>query len=94
MAEAMVDRGATFSTEANRASRNPRGPGGQALAGRDEHRSGVMPKSAVETLTAPRIDRVNTFEAPNTVVPKPIGAKIQGAAGERCGPGLSQQGPC
>jgi alpha-N-arabinofuranosidase len=28
-----------------------------------------------QTLAAPRIDSVNTFEAPNTVVPKPIAAK-------------------
>jgi alpha-L-arabinofuranosidase len=31
-----------------------------------------------ETLTAPRVDSVNTFEAPNTVAPKPVAAKIQG----------------
>ena len=31
-----------------------------------------------ETLTAPKVDSVNTFDAPNTVVPKPISAKIQG----------------
>ena len=31
-----------------------------------------------ETLTAPKVDSVNTFEAPNTVVPKPISAKVQG----------------
>ena len=30
-----------------------------------------------ETLTAPRVDSVNTFDAPNTVTPKPITAKIQ-----------------
>src|SRR5271165_3499166 len=36
-------------------------------------------KSAVgETLTAPKVDSVNTFEAPNTVVPKPISANIAG----------------
>ena len=31
-----------------------------------------------ETLTAPKVDSVNTFEAPNTVAPKPISAKVQG----------------
>jgi alpha-N-arabinofuranosidase len=31
-----------------------------------------------ETLTAPAIDSVNTFEAPNTVVPKPASAQVQG----------------
>jgi alpha-N-arabinofuranosidase len=41
--------------------------------------AGVTPRSAAgETLTAPRVDSVNTFEAPNTVAPKPIAAKVQG----------------
>ena len=31
-----------------------------------------------ETLTAPKVDSINTFDAPNTVVPKPISAKAQG----------------
>jgi alpha-N-arabinofuranosidase len=31
-----------------------------------------------ETLTAPKVDSVNTFEAPNTVVPKPVSAKVEG----------------
>jgi alpha-N-arabinofuranosidase len=31
-----------------------------------------------ETLTAPTVDSVNTFDAPNTVVPKPASTKIQG----------------
>ena len=40
---------------------------------------GITPKSAAgETLTAPKVDSVNSFEAPNTVVPKPISAKVQG----------------
>jgi alpha-N-arabinofuranosidase len=40
--------------------------------------SGVTAKSAVgETLTAPKVDSVNTFEAPKTVMPKPITAKIK-----------------
>jgi alpha-N-arabinofuranosidase len=41
--------------------------------------AGVAARSAAgETLTAPRVDSVNTFEAPNTVVPKPFTAKAQG----------------
>ncbi|MBZ5516317.1 MAG: alpha-N-arabinofuranosidase [Acidobacteriia bacterium] len=39
----------------------------------------ITAKSAVgETLTAPKVDSVNTFEAPNAVVPKPVSAKVQG----------------
>jgi alpha-N-arabinofuranosidase len=34
--------------------------------------------AAGETLTAPKVDSVNTFEAPNTVAPKPFSAKIAG----------------
>jgi alpha-L-arabinofuranosidase len=42
--------------------------------------AGLTPKSAAgETLTAPRVDSVNSFEAPTTVVPKPIAAKMSGA---------------
>jgi alpha-L-arabinofuranosidase len=41
---------------------------------------GVTPKSATgETLTAPKVDSVNSFEASNIVVPKPISAKVQGS---------------
>ena len=41
--------------------------------------TGITPKSAAgETLTAPKVDSVNSFEAPKTVVPKPISAKVQG----------------
>ena len=41
---------------------------------------GIAPKSATgETLTAPRVDSVNTFEAPNTVVPKPVPVEVQGS---------------
>jgi alpha-N-arabinofuranosidase len=41
--------------------------------------SGVTPRSATgETLTAPRVDSVNTFEASHTVVPKPIAASVRG----------------
>jgi alpha-N-arabinofuranosidase len=40
---------------------------------------GITAKSASgETLTAPKVDSVNTFTAPDTVVPKPIAAKVQG----------------
>src|SRR3954468_7843353 len=38
----------------------------------------VTAKSAAgETLTAPKVDSVNTFDAPNTVAPKPISARVQ-----------------
>ena len=41
--------------------------------------AGITAKSAAgETLTAPKVDSVNTFEAPNTVVPKAISAKVEG----------------
>ncbi len=41
--------------------------------------SGMNARSAAgETLTAPKVDSVNAFDAPNAVVPKPIAAKIQG----------------
>jgi alpha-N-arabinofuranosidase len=41
--------------------------------------TGITPRSAAgETLTAPRVDSVNTFEAPDTVVPKPIPAQVRG----------------
>ena len=40
--------------------------------------SGINTKSAAgETLTASKVDSVNTFNAPNTVVPKPVSAKAQ-----------------
>ena len=40
---------------------------------------GTRAKTAVgETLTAPKVDSVNTFDAPKTVVPKPISASLQG----------------
>jgi len=39
----------------------------------------VAAKTAVgETLTAPKVDSVNTFEAPRTVTPKPFSARAQG----------------
>jgi alpha-N-arabinofuranosidase len=41
--------------------------------------TGVTAKSATgETLTAPKVDSINTFEALNTVAPKAISAKAQG----------------
>jgi alpha-N-arabinofuranosidase len=41
--------------------------------------AGVTAKSASgEILTAPKVDSVNTFEVPDTVVPKPVSAKVQG----------------
>lgn len=41
--------------------------------------AGSTGRTAVgETLTAPKVDSVNTFEAPIAVVPKPISAKVQG----------------
>ena len=40
--------------------------------------TGITAKSASgETLTAPKVDSVNTFDAPKTVVPKPILAKVE-----------------
>src|SRR5215468_8429859 len=40
---------------------------------------GITAKSAMgETLTAPKVDSVNSFDAPNTVMPKPVSAKPQG----------------
>ena len=40
--------------------------------------TGITAKSAAgEILTAPKVDSVNTFDAPNTVVPKPVSAKAQ-----------------
>jgi alpha-L-arabinofuranosidase len=41
--------------------------------------AGITAKSASgETLTAPKVDSVNSFDAPNTVVPKPVSAKAEG----------------
>jgi alpha-N-arabinofuranosidase len=41
--------------------------------------AGITAKSAMgETLTAPKVDSINKFDAPNTVVPKPVSAKVQG----------------
>jgi len=37
---------------------------------------GMSAKSATgETLTAPKVDSINAFDKPNTVVPKPVSAK-------------------
>jgi alpha-N-arabinofuranosidase len=38
----------------------------------------TLTSAAGETLTAPKVDSVNTFDAPSTVVPKPISAKLRG----------------
>jgi alpha-N-arabinofuranosidase len=41
--------------------------------------AGVTPRSAAgETLTAPKVDSVNTFEAPGTVSPRPFQAQVRG----------------
>ena len=41
--------------------------------------AGFAPRSAAgQTLSAPRVDSVNTFEAPDTVSPRPIAPKVQG----------------
>lgn len=41
--------------------------------------SGIKPKAATgETLTAAKVDSVNTFDAPNTVKPKLISVKVEG----------------
>ena len=41
--------------------------------------AGITPKSATgETLTALKVDTVNSFETPNAVVPSPIAAKVLG----------------
>jgi alpha-N-arabinofuranosidase len=40
---------------------------------------GAVKSAKAETLTASAVDSVNTFAAPNTVVPKPISAKIEGS---------------
>ena len=41
--------------------------------------TGIVAKSASgQTLTAPKVDSVNSFDAPNAVVPKPISAKVEG----------------
>jgi len=40
--------------------------------------AGINAKSLTgETLTAPKVDSINTFDAPNTIVPKPISTKAQ-----------------
>ncbi len=40
--------------------------------------AGIAAKTAFgETLTAPNVDSINTFDAPNTVVPKPVSARLQ-----------------
>jgi alpha-N-arabinofuranosidase len=41
--------------------------------------AGSIAKAAAgQTITAPKVDSVNTFDAPTSVVPKPISAKVEG----------------
>jgi alpha-N-arabinofuranosidase len=41
--------------------------------------TGVSARTAAgETLTAPAVDSVNTFDNPKAVVPKPVTARLQG----------------
>ncbi len=67
------------------AARDPAGKLWLAVTNVDPHAavtlavdlSGVSAAAAVgETLTAPRIDAVNTFDAPTTVAPKPVSARV------------------
>ena len=44
----------------------------------DLHGTAIKSASG-ETLTAPKVDSVNTFEVPITVVPKPVPVRVQGA---------------
>jgi alpha-N-arabinofuranosidase len=40
--------------------------------------AGITARTAAgETLTAPKVDSVNTFEKPETVAPKPVTAKVK-----------------
>ena len=40
--------------------------------------AGITTRSAVgETLTLSKVDSINTFDAPNAVVPRPVAAKVQ-----------------
>jgi alpha-N-arabinofuranosidase len=42
---------------------------------------GFTPRSASgETLTAPKVDSVNTFDAPGTVAPRKVAPRIQGGS--------------
>jgi alpha-N-arabinofuranosidase len=68
------------------AARDSAGKVWLAVANVDPHRpatvtasvAGLTPRSAAgQTLTAPRVDSVNTFEAPTTVAPRPITARVQ-----------------
>lgn len=44
----------------------------------DTHLAGVTAKSArAETLTAPSVDSINTFNAPHRVTPKPAVVRVQ-----------------
>ena len=41
-------------------------------------RSAWLLAAAGQTLSAPKVDSVNTFDAPNTVAPKAVSAKVEG----------------
>jgi len=44
----------------------------------DANLAGITAKSAkAETLTAAKVDSINTFESPSTVIPKPVAVKFQ-----------------
>jgi alpha-N-arabinofuranosidase len=44
----------------------------------DASLTGITGKALVgETLTAPKVDSINTFDSPNTVAPKPVSARAQ-----------------
>jgi alpha-N-arabinofuranosidase len=69
------------------AARDPNGKLWLAITNVDPNRpvdvdaniAGMTAKSASgETLTASKVDSVNTFDAPNVVMPKPISVKAQG----------------
>jgi alpha-L-arabinofuranosidase len=51
---------------------------GLALIGLGVNPSATAAAASGETLTAPKVDSINTFDVPDTVVPKPISAKAQG----------------
>ena len=76
---------ATVST--TRSERTGSGTVWLALTNVDPHRpaeiattlTGITPRSAAgETLTGAAIDSVNTFDAPETVAPKPAQVKLDG----------------
>ena len=52
-------------------------PGGHDHAEMQAPSAAVASREAYETLTAPQVDSINTFDAPRTVAPKPISATLQ-----------------